>query len=50
MGNFYKDLLDDLYGGNAWKKYCQNDIDTIHEIYMKMDKVQSVGRETAERS
>lgn len=50
MDNYHKDLLNGLYGDNAWKKYYQNDIDVIHQVYMKTNNVPSVGRETAERS
>lgn len=45
MAIYYKDPLNGIYG-----KYCQNDVDTTYDVYMKMNEVQSVCRETAERS
>ena len=46
MAIYYKDLLND----GIYRKYCQNDVDTTYDVYMKMNEVQSVCRETAERS
>lgn len=45
MAIYYKDPLNGTYG-----KYIQNDVDTTYDVYMKMNEVQSVCRETAERS